>query len=249
LITERSQFTINRSRQLEKYPRLAELEIFGEYSYVPLAVPVYNYPEINQWFANHAVPNKKIKADIASPVIGVTNYDVVDVFPTGNTNKFDHWTTNPKQEFLTLFPFFMERVMEEFPFTVVPHIKLWSSNRPVRPHRDQTEFTDYPSSFRIMLFDNNPQQTLYTAEKLPDSKMNDRFFIPRLEETNSFVWNNLRTVHGSLYNPEFRKLVLIFDECGIDIKKYHDLLERSVSKYKQQALISQYKKSDYLDIV
>jgi hypothetical protein len=234
---------------LQQHPERIELEKWSKYCYVPLDLPKYDYPDINQWIIENSAPSKKLSADIATPKSGNIVFDAVDVYPKGNIHIPDMWSTNPKQEFLELFPFFLERIMDEFPFKTLPNLKFWSSNKYVHFHRDHAEFTDHPTSFRIMLFDDNPTQTLKLVEALPDSESdyNTTFILPRLPETNSFVWNNLRTKHGSVYNPQYRKLLLILKDVNIDIKKYNELMERSISKYKDSTMISNYNTRDYLN--
>lgn len=250
-ITERTFFTNYRKGMLDKHPERIELEKWGQYCYVPLDLPVYDYPEINQWIMEQSSPSVKLSGDIASPVYGAVNFDAVDVYPKGNIHSPDMWSTNPRQDFLEIFPFFVERIMDEFPFKTLPNLKFWSSNKHIHFHRDHAEFTDNPSSFRIMMFDNNPTQSLRLIESLPDTDADygTIFPIPRIPSTNSFVWNNLRTKHGSVYKPEHRKLLLILNNAEIDVRKYDDLMERSIAKYKDFTMVSIHSTSDYLDPV
>ena len=52
------------------------------------------------------------------------------------------------------------------------------------------------------------------------------------EETNSWTWNNARIVHGSIYNPSYKKMLMILEDLKIDWIKYETLLEKSLIKYK-----------------
>lgn len=247
---EQTFFTDSRNKLLKDQPELIELEnLWSKYCFVPLDLPVYDYPEINKWFWEQSTPIRKIEEDIASRNTGDVNFDGINVYPNGDMTIPDVWTANPKQEFLGLFPELLERIMDEFPFKTIPSLKFWSSNKHIHFHRDHSEFTDYPTSFRIMLSDDNPNQTLKLIETLPnkDPDYSSMFTIPRIPETNSFVWNNLRTKHGSTYTPEYRKLLLIIGKVKLDIKKYNDLMERSVSKYKDFTLTSIRTSTDYLN--
>jgi hypothetical protein len=98
-----------------------------------------------------------------------------------------------------------------------------------------------------MLYDENPEQTLGLIRSLPDSnlRLSDKFMLPRLEETNSFAWNNLRTKHGSTYNPAYRKILIIIERYNLDIDKYHNLMERSVNKFKDYLLMCDRPTSEY----
>lgn len=247
-MSELKYFTDKRRWLLDKFPELNELEpLWGKYCHVPLDLPVYNYPNINHWIKKRLVPNRKILGDIAYPEAGDTNYDTVEVYPN-NPPPVENWTVNLRNEFLYIFPDFMERLMEDFPFKVKPNLSFWSCNKSVLLHRDDTEFADFPSSFRIMLTDENPQQTLSLVEALPDQEpdWSTNYIVPRTEDSNSYVWNNLRTKHKSTYDPAYRKILLIIGWGGFDIKKYNDLMERSVNKYKDQLMVSKYALSDFV---
>ena len=64
-----------------------------------------------------------------------------------------------------------------------------------------------------MIHDDNPSPTLHIEEFKPDTNIpepNTKKYIPNLEDTNSFVWNNLRTRHGSDFHPGNRKILLRF---------------------------------------
>jgi hypothetical protein len=223
---EKDVFTERRLDQLRYNPDLLGTEQWGKYCYVPLDIPRYDYPELVDWYFDRAKPIYKLKSDIANPDYGMTNFDSVDVFVNGKIE--DHiWTTNPQQDFLTVFPEVLARLYKDFPFKSIDRLNIWSSHRGVRFHRDHTKFVDYPSSFRIMLYDSNPIQTLGLSEQLPDQPEETLFYkfpIPKLPDTNSFVWNNLRVKHGSFFIQQFRKIILIIDKYELDVDRYHDLI-------------------------
>jgi hypothetical protein len=102
-----------------------------------------------------------------------------------------------------------------------------------------------------MLYDTNPVQTLKLAECLPDHPEDAELLkipIPRLAETNSVVWNNLRTKHGSFFVEPFRKIILIIDRYELDVERYHELMERSVEKYNNHLMISDRNLNDFIHI-
>lgn len=247
---EKDVFTERRLEQLKCNPELLGTERWGEYCYVPLDIPRYHYPELVNWYFERAKTIYKIKSDIANPEYGMTNFDSVDVFLSGTPE--DHiWTVNPQQDFSTLFPEILERLYKDFPVKSIDRLNFWSSHRGIRYHRDHTKFVDYPSSFRIMLYDTNPIQTLALTEHLPDQIEDGssfKFFIPRFPETNSFVWNNLRTKHGSFFIQSFRKIILIIDKYELDVDRYHELMERSVNKYRSSLLTSNKLLGDFVHI-
>jgi len=246
---EKDVFTNRRLDQLKENPDLIQTERWGEHCFIPLDIPRYDYPEVATWFFEKAKPIYKLKSDIANPDYGMTNFDSVDIFVTDKIE--DHiWSTNPQQDFLKLFPDIVERIMEEFPLRSIRKFVLWSSTKNVRFHRDHTKFVDYPSSFRIMLYDENPIPTLSLEECLPDSEstMTNQFSVPKLSDTNSLVWNNLRVKHGSFFLPNFRKIILIIDWYELDVDRYHLLIEKSIEKYKNHLMISKRNIKDFINL-
>lgn len=252
---EKDVFTERRLDQLKYNPELIDVEQWGKYCYVPLDIPLYNYPNFVSWYFEKAQTIYKLKSDIANPEYGMTNFDSVDVFLDSKVQ--DHiWSTNPQQDFLKLFPDIVDRIYNDFPVKSIGRLNIWSSHKDVRFHRDHTKFVDYPSSFRIMMYDVNPIQTLSLIECLPDQyeerefKEKDiyKFVLPNTLDTNSFAWNNLRVKHGSFFIQNFRKIILIIDIYELDIQRYHDLLEKSVKKYHNHLMISNRNLNDFVNL-
>jgi hypothetical protein len=245
---EKEFFSGKRFEQLKYWPELAELEKWGKYCLIPLDIPRFEYPALVEWFFHESKPTYKIKDDIAYKGTGQTAFDSIDVISDNNLDQEDVWSLNLKQEFMTDFRCVYDRILADFPFKSLSRIRMWSSTKDIMYHRDHTKFIDFPGAFRIMLYDQNHYQTLSLIESLPDTKGNiyNRFPIPRMLDTNSFVWNNLRTKHGSKFIPGFRKIVIILDRYEIDIERYNTLIEKSVVKYKKNCLISQKSKNEYL---
>ena len=248
-MNEKDIFTVKRKEEIDNDPRVLELEQWGKYCYVPLDIPRYNYPEIVKWFWKECKPSVKQKPDIANSAYGFSNFDTVDIIPNGEIQE-DVWSLNLRPEFTTLFPNFIERLLLDFPFKQINRIRLWSSKSPVSAHRDQTKFIDFPGGFRISLYDENFRSTLYLKENLPDEPITSpfQFNIPNLKETNSFVWNNLRTKHSSAFLSGRRKILIILDRNDLDIDRYHDLMERSILKYEKDCMISNRTIDQYINL-
>jgi hypothetical protein len=208
---EKDFFTNKRLEQLSIYPDLSFTEKWGQYCLIPLDIPKFDHPELVRWFFDVSKPTYKISADIANNRTGVTNFDAVDILPTNEKDQQDIWTLNVRQDFMTDFKHVYEKIMTHFPFKSISRIRLWSSTKNVIFHRDHTKFVDFPGAFRIVLYDENPEQTLSLIPSLPDShdSLLEKFAIPKLSNTNSYVWNNLRTKHGSVFVPGFRKIIII----------------------------------------
>lgn len=245
---ERNFFTQRRKEHLDIWPELETVEKYGQYCLVPLDIPRFDNPLLVKWFFDHCEPTYKISKDIANNRTGVTNFDAIDVLPTNETDQQDIWTLNIQQSFMTDFKDVYDQIMEYFPFKSLTRIRLWSSTRNVLFHRDHTKFVDFPGAFRIMLYDENPEQTLSLIPSLPDSPddLSKKFSIPRLDNTNSYTWNNLRTKHGSDFIPGFRKIIIILDRYEIDIERYKNLLDRSIKIYQENCLTSVRNKNEYL---
>ena len=80
------------------------------------------------------------------------------------------------------------------------------------------------------------------------SKQSDITLVPLSIpiNTNTFAWNNLRTKHRSVYlnngKKTYKKVLFIvrqIPETPKQIQQYIDLLERSISKYKENVRIDE----------
>lgn len=249
MTTEREFFTNRRKELLLKMPDLAKVEHLGKYCYIPLDIPRIENPDFANWFFERSKPIVKQFPDIAGESVGGSLFDAIDVFPGGDNFDYDKiWTINPHNDFLTLFPDIYNKILEYFPFNYVNRIRFFSSSRDVLFHRDHSKFVDFPGAFRIVMHDENPEPTLNLVDS-PFVKSDRKVFnIHRLESTNSFVWNNLRTKHGSRFTPGRRKILAILDYWDFNLDKYIDLMNRSISKYQEYAMTSNHTITDYLDI-
>lgn len=246
-MTEKEYLTSLRTPHIKHFPKWKELEeMYGKYCYIPLDIPVFKDDKLVDWFFENRKPVYKQQPDIATKNTSVgTDYvafESVDIFPSTEQQKRQRgiWTLNERHDFIEKFNHVYEQIMDTMPFTKIQTMSMWSSYANIPFHRDQTKFLDLPKAFRIMLYDENPTQTLNLIEVLPDQQDNfsNMFTLPRVAETNTFVWNNLRVKHGSTYKQGYRKILIIIDYYGIDLDKYQLLLDRSISKYKQHCLIS-----------
>jgi hypothetical protein len=241
MLKEKEFFTSRRLENLSAYPRLTELEKYGNYCLIPLDIPKFEFPDLVDWFFKNSKPTYKIQPDVANNLYGMTSFNAVDVMPTNEMAQQDIWTLNVKQEFMTDFQYVYDSLISHLPFHEISRIRMWSSTTSIPFHRDHTKFVDFPGAFRIMLYDENPKQTLSLIQSLPDTpdNLSKKFPIPRLQDTNSYVWNNLRTKHGSEFIPGFRKIIIILDRYELDIDKYQILIDRSIEKYRTNCFISE----------
>ena len=253
-MTDQSQFSQFRNAYLdhvsnsEKRLILNAERLWGKYCFTPLAVPRIHDPKIHDWFMTNKKSIVKLKPDIAGDTYGESNFESIDLYEGESPNNV--WSSNPYPNFKIEFKDFYDQLMDQLPFKRITACSFWSSTKLISPHRDQTVFVDLPLSFRVMLYDNNPEETLWVKECLPGEfsfdQPKDKFILPRIADTNSFAWNNLRVIHGSDRVPEYFKILLIINFVDIDWFKYYRLLERSVELYQEHTLISTYTQDAFL---
>ena len=249
--TEREFLTLRRQKQLAINPRLSELEQWQRYSYIPLDIPRFENPHLIDWFFSKARPVVKQAPDASTQGVGLSLYNSIDIFPNGYTDAMISnaiWTLNIQQEFMELFSDVYKQIMEGFPFTSVNKITLWNSQRAIGWHRDDARFTDCPNEFRVLLHDENTLPTINVARALPDQDTTNLYKAPRLLETNSFAWNNLRTKHSTDFESGHRKIIMVFSRLDIDVDRYHDLMKRSVAKYQDTAMVDDAPTLDWVDV-
>lgn len=179
--------------------------------------------------------------DVSSPKVeGVNAFRSVDSLSMGQKST---WETNP-HDVCTEFPELTEQLMAYFPFEEMPAFSLWSSRIEIHWHRDQGPWYDLPYAFRIMLHDNNAKSTLRLAECAADEPLSSKVFnLPKLPETNSFAWNNLRVKHSSV--PRFPKILMIMNKVIVKPNGLIDLYDRSIAKYADQCFISDRPQTDW----
>ena len=258
--TERTRFTNKRITDLfrdKDYKLLLDLEKkWGHYGYIPIDIPRIEDPALAPWYFERYSDIIKIAPDATTNKTGhVGPAKSVDVYIEGYNASKDRdavWTRNVQPEFMTDFKHLYEQVMDLLPIKKLNRLQLWSTWEHMGLHRDWTWMTDLPNCFRIMMYDENPSSTMFVKEVLPD-ETSPRYpkegivNVARLDETNTFIWNNLRTKHESLYIPGYRKILMILQDYEIDWKKYDVLMERSKSKYDHLALKSKFNINDFVN--
>ena len=249
-MSEKLLFTRNRVRTwANKLHDISVTDIesqWGKYCLTPLDIPNVNVDGIAEWFFDRKKPVVKRVADIAGGQPGQGDYNSVDI--NLSSIPLSYWTRNEEHNFLEEFPYFVDQLMDLFPFKKIHMFRFWESVKPIGLHRDDNDFRDFPNNFRTMVYDENPDSTLFSEEWLPDATVatGPRKFIPRLPETNSWAWNNLRTRHGSTYNPNYKKILLIVSGFEIDGNKYNKTMQRSINKYSEYIMTSERDKTDYI---
>lgn len=237
---------VARDNQFKYFPNLAneiiELEKdYGKFCFVPLDIPCIKHNDFANWYFEKAIPITRIFNDKTSDaLIGSSPFLSVD-YTEWKVPEKTKWDINVQDDLFLQFPSLREQILDYFPFKELHWINIWSSYKSVQPHRDDSYYFDTPLSFRLMIHDENPKPTLFFLDQF-----NQKHY-PDWGETNSFVFNNLRLKHGSSYNPAYRKCIFVFWRYVLDIKKYRDLLERSISKFQDKLVIDASPTSNYID--
>lgn len=218
---------------------LADLEnLYGKYCYLPLDVPRIVDSKIIDWFFNHCKEIVKLHPDVADKNYGYSLFNSVNVCLDDRYRVHNPiWSDNQYPNFQKEFPHFYQQLMDCLPLDKIPRLSFWNSTKPIAPHRDHNCFFDLPNSFRVLIYDENPADNLYLFED-SDLGHGDKHYIKRLDETNAFVWNNLRVMHGSDYVPGYRKILLIINNFIPNHIRYKKCLDDSISRFSQLSLVS-----------
>lgn len=256
---EKQWFTRERNLALSKYDdetkaKILELEKkFGSVCFTPLDIPVIqasDHDKFVDWFFKTAKPSIKQNTDIATQYTGNSSFLTVDVLPPQYDTSKSVWSKNVIPDFNKQWPDLWEQFYEYLPYDKIIGLSIWSSTIDIAPHRDQSLFIDLPLEFRTMIHDPNPKENLFSGESLPNAEIGNVLGekpFPKHLDTNTVVWSNLRSRHYSRFSEQHRKIIMIFHYVNkINWNKYEKLLESSISRYRDNALISEKSLSDYV---
>jgi len=217
---------------------------YGKYFYVPFDIPCIkadDHEKFVDWYFNNSAVATKKRANIANPD-GVYNSH----FKTINAQEVDEVWTNHVVDVFGTFPELKDQLMEYFPLTTPGLWRMWSSTDKILNHRDDDSLVDCPMAMRIKLYDENPRETLWIRE---DEAPWKTMHFPDLNDTNSFAWNNVRTYHGSEYDPKYKKILWILTlDTNLNVNKYIDLMDRSIDKYKNLVMVDHRPREYYYDL-
>lgn len=245
--------TSNRKYQHETYfnnnPKLLDIEKrFGKYLLVPLALPLFEVPDKDHfmyWWKKYAIRPTKQKGDYVASVTGYSPFESIDlVQKLGDDWNLNLQTDNFKKE----FPYLWQQFYDLLPCQDLLVINLWSSVQQFPEHRDSAEMVDCPNSFRIKLYDENPEETLFVFDNpTKPYSCEEPTFFPRLPTTNSYMWNNMRCMHGSVYDPRYKKVLAVIVGL-VDLDRYETLIEESTTVYKDYCLVSNNSIENYVNV-
>ena len=153
-------------------------------------------------------------------------------------------------DFQQSFPRLIPQIKELLPFLDIKMFHIWEQNIYVGPHQDSKAHDSnlFPSSYRIMLikpeadsFFVDPfigpnfifdKATESTPRGIPSKQKN---FIKIPDASNVFCFNNSACLHGAEKLNE-RKLIGFF-EADLDYDRHLQLIETSIKKYPEFAII------------
>lgn len=247
---EKAWFTKNRNLLLNKFSseernNILELEKkYGKYCFLPLDIPkIETSKDFVNWYFENAKASIKQNTDIATQYTGNSSFLTIDVLPQNYDASKSVWSKNIISNFEQQWPDLWQQFYEYFPFKKIIGLTIWSSIVDIDAHRDQTIYLDLPLEFRTLIHDPNPENNLFVGESLPNADIGDyvkTISVPNRLESNSFVWNNLRSRHFSKFNESYKKIIIIFHYVNkIDWHRYESLISRSIQKYQDRSLISE----------
>ena len=242
-----------RKSQIEQFykndPKIFELERkYGKYLTVPLDIPVFEIPDKEHfmyWWKKYAIRPIKQKGDYVAPDKGFSPFESIDlVQKVGEDWNLNLQTENFKKE----FPHLWQQFYDQLPCDDILVFNLWSSVQEFTEHRDSAEMYDLPSSFRIKLYDENPEETLFVFDNpIIPYHCEEPTFLSKLETTNTHIWNNFRVKHGSVYDHRYKKVLGVVVGL-LNLDKYEEVMERSINRYKEHCLISKYSIENYINV-
>jgi hypothetical protein len=262
IVETKENLTELRNHELNLLPEVKTLyteleQTYGKYLFVPYDLPKIQVNDLEKFliffFKNGKHAGKQIE-DLSSGTFNATRSTYLSI-----DSKVDAWTPvwtrNIVESIYTEFPEIFEQIHDLMPWVGNKDFRwnMWSSANKVPPHRDHTSMIDMPLAMRIKLFDSNPSETLSLLTDPIKEHSNTYVTLPRVEESNSYAWNNLRTKHSSTWRPTARKILFIWrDKLSTpqQINQYVDLLDRSIAKYQgtESLWIDSNLSSDYINL-
>lgn len=122
----------------------------------------------------------------------------------------------------------ISHAMKYFPIKYVSNMMIVEPIKDVAPHREQSWVWRCPTEFRIDLYDENTEPTMYVS----NIQTGETKYVSLPQDTNSFCWSNGTHVYGMDYHGK-RKFQLIVN--GIWTSKGVDnLVSKSLEKYGTQ---------------
>ena len=228
---------------LDKNAHHALINLERKYSdipWLPLAMPRIVPDDLEQfveYFKNNAIDGLRNTSSYDDPGAKPTDpasswntpdWRTLEIYRNPLSTKWFGTDTikNQTVDARALFPELYEQIFDLLPFKELFFIRFWSNTRIIRPHRDQDWSYNLPLACRTMIYDPNPEPTIYTSKMKGNG---ERHYIDLPDDTNSFAFNNSVFWHGADHHGLDKILMVV---AGIpDVDKLERLLESSVAKY------------------
>lgn len=235
---------------------VSELEkAYGKYLFVPFDIPLIKPKDEEafvSWYKAKSLRSVKKMSNIANPNgIGNNHFFTIN----GSANEDEVWSQNVVDDTFILFPELKEQLLEFFPITYLGRWRMWNSTEKIKAHRDDDTMIDCPMALRVKLYDTNPAETLWITKENAlgvidtTTVAGPHIHLKTRSETNSFAWNNLRTFHGSEYDPSFYKILWIITcDTNLHVNRYVDIMDRSISKYTESLIIDSDPREIYYNV-
>lgn len=221
-------------------------------TWMPLAVPKITFDNYNEfleiWERESILIKRLSDADDAAEFRGfhitsnaLLDFNLHDMYVDGKMPKalisdgtgytqgrdmVGNWTKKLYKH--KIFFNIISHAMKYFPIKYVSNMMIVEPIKDVAPHREQSWVWRCPTEFRINLYDENTDTTMYVS----NIQTGETKYISLPEDTNNFCWSNGTHVYGMDYHGK-RKFQLIVNGVWTS-KTIDNLLTRSLEKYGKQ---------------
>lgn len=179
--------------------------------------------------------------------VGTKHWLGMEIWEDTNSEK-RAWAMPYSQRMRDANPHMMSTIQEHMPFSKIGTVRLWRSVEEIWPHREgNPSLYLHPMEVRVMLADSNPVPTFYltpvqnrlnadfeSARYLAREEGN-RLYMNPSKENNSFVFNCETCYHGSDYDPNYAKILMVVNGV-MDLDRYDDLMSRSIKKFADRVI-------------
>ena len=234
--------------QFDKVPRLVEK--YKGLVTLPLDLPMFKLDNSDEFWSIWNSQCEDVKRQhidrgalgITNPQLSVVQWQGISIYENLFLLSKLAWNTKMSAALAQSQKNFTKQIFDGLPFLKIRSIRFWSAVMPIPAHYDgqypeQLEGVfDFPTEIRIMLHDENPNQTFwltdatkYNSHATVDNQ--DKYYIKLPSTSNIFAWNNESYLHGADFDPAYKKILVVIKGWISDMDLYEEFLDRSISKY------------------
>lgn len=152
------------------------------------------------------------------------------------------WNTKMSIDMAMTQKQYIKQLTSALSFLKIRSIRFWSATMPIPAHYDGNYpeelngVFDFPTEIRLMLYDENPQQTFWlvkAGQHKPHTAIDNtaKHYIKLPNTTNTFIWNNESYLHGADYDSKYKKILVVIKGWITDMDALEQLIDRSIEKY------------------